>query len=345
MDKGGLRQGRWLWLGLLIATPVIFLLCVGVGSVAISPAETAHALWGALTGTLSTSVGTETASILLKVRLPRVCSVALVGAALSLCGGAMQGLLKNPLADGSTLGVSAGASLGAVLAIAFGVRLPFLSGAGVTVLSILFAFLSMFLILSLAHALDYSLSTNTIILVGVIFSMFASSVTSLLVTFAGDKVKNIMFWTMGSFAGASFSDAGLMLLALLVCGFVLLRLAPELNAFAVGEENARHVGVDVRRVKLTVMVATSVLLGVAVSVSGSIGFVGLVIPHMTRFVTGPNHRRLLPASMWAGGLFLLLADLLSRTLFSPAQLPIGVITSFVGSLAFIYIFYTLRRKG
>lgn len=341
MDK---RRHRWFLPALVLLTPLVFLLCVGVGSAALSPGQVAGALWGGLTGHMPESVSSETASILLRVRLPRVCTVALVGAGLSLCGGAMQGLLKNPLADGSTLGVSSGASLGAVLAIALGLRLPFFSGGGVTVMSILFAFLSMFLILSLAHVVDYSLSTNTIILVGVIFSMFAASVTSLLVTFAGDKVKNIMFWTMGSFAGASYGDAGLMLLALLVCGALLLRLSGELNAFAVGEENARHIGVDVRRVKLTVMVAVSILLGVSVSVSGSIGFVGLVVPHMTRFITGPNHRRLLPTAMWLGALFLLLADLISRTLFSPTQLPIGVITSFVGSLAFIYIFYTLRAK-
>ncbi|NCB63549.1 MAG: iron ABC transporter permease [Clostridia bacterium] len=340
MDK---RVRRWLLPLAVLLTPAVFLLCVGVGSVFFPPAEVAGALWGGLTGSIPAFVPDQAASILLRVRLPRVCTVALVGAALSVCGGAMQGLLKNPLADGSTLGVSSGASLGAVLAIALGVRLPFLPGGAVTVLSILFAFLSMLLILSLARALDYSLTTNTIILVGVIFSMFAASVTSLLVTFAGDKVKNIMFWTMGSFSGASFGDAGLMLLALVACGAVLLRLAPELNAFAIGEENARHIGVDVRRVKLTVMVAVSVLLGVAVSVSGSIGFVGLVIPHMTRFVTGPNHRALLPVSMWSGALFLMLADLLSRTLFSPVELPIGVITSFVGSVSFIYIFYCSRK--
>jgi iron complex transport system permease protein len=335
---------RWLTIAAAVLTPIVFLLCVGVGSVGFSISEVAGTIWGGITGTMPETVPEGADSILLSVRLPRVCTVALVGAALSLCGGAMQGLLKNPLADGSTLGVSSGASLGAVLAIALGTKIPFLGDVGVTIMSILFAFLAMVLILTLAHTLDYSLSTDTIILVGVIFSMFASSVTSLLVTFSGDQVKNIMFWTMGSFTGTTFKDAGLMLVALVVCGAVLLRLGPELDAFAVGEENARHIGVDVRRVKLTVMIAVAALLGIAVSVSGSIGFVGLVIPHATRFITGPNHKKLLPVSMWLGGLFLMLADLLSRTIVSPAVLPIGVITSFVGSIAFIYIFYTLRAK-
>ena len=200
------------------------------------------------------------------------------------------------------------------------------------------------LILTLAHILDYSLSTNTIILVGVIFSMFAGSVTNLLVTFAGDKVKNIMFWTMGSFTGTTFQDAGIVLLALIFCSILLLNLSAELNAFAMGEENAIHIGVNVRRVKLLIMIAVSILLGISVSVSGSIGFVGLVIPHIARFMVGPNHKKLLPISMWLGSIFLLLADLISRTILSPAVLPIGVITSFVGSIFFIYIFYTLRTK-
>lgn len=281
--------------------------------------------------------------IIVSVRLPRVLCVALTGAALSLAGGVMQGLLRNPLADGSTLGISSGASLGAVLSLAFGINLPWISGGGTMVMAILFAFLSLILILGLAYKLDYSLSTNTIILIGVIFSMFASSINSLVVTFAGEKVKNIMFWTMGSLAGSSYEQALILLATLIVCGGVLLHYARELNAFAIGEDNARHIGIDVRRVKLIVMIAVSVLIGVCVSIGGTIGFVGLVIPHMIRMVVGPNHKRLLPASMFAGAFFLMLADLLSRTLLNPRELPIGVVTSFVGSIVFVYIFYRSRK--
>lgn len=335
---------KWLAAAMLLLTPLVFFLCIGIGSVNYPVSDVIRTLADGMFNTASQTDTGGMENVILKIRLPRVCIVALVGASLSLCGAAMQGLLKNPLADGSTLGVSSGASLGAVLAIALGVRLPYIGSIGVTPMSILFAFLSMLLILALAHILDYSLSTNTIILVGVIFSMFAGSATNLLVTFAGDKVKNIMFWTMGSFTGTSYRDAGMMLAAFLVCGTILLKLSPELNAFALGEENARNIGVDVRKVKLTVMGTVAVLLGISVSVSGSIGFVGLVIPHTARFITGPNHKKLLPVSMWMGTIFLLLADLISRTILSPAVLPIGVITSFVGSLCFIYIFYTLRVK-
>lgn len=282
-------------------------------------------------------------SIIMSVRLPRVLCVALTGAALSICGAAMQGLLRNPLADGSTLGVSSGAALGAVLSLAFGVRIPGTRYMGTMLTAMLFAFLSLILMLSLAYVLDRSLSTNSIILIGVIFSMFVSAVMNLVISFAGEKVKTIMFWTMGSLSGSNYTQAALLLAALVVCGGVILRRGEELNAFAIGEDNARHIGVHVKRVKLTIMIAVSVLTGVCVSVGGVIGFVGLVIPHISRMIVGPNHRRLLPASLFMGAIFLLLADLTARTILNPVELSIGVVTSLVGSVVFVIIFYRTGR--
>ena len=323
-----------------LALIAVMLLCICVGSVAIPLADTVTALWNSLWG-LPIPEGISKA-IILSVRLPRVLCVALVGASLSLCGAAMQGLLRNPLADGSTLGVSSGASLGAVIAIALGVTVPGWPYGGTVLMAMLFAFLSLVMILSLAYALDRSLAIHSIILIGVIFSMFVSSLISLIIAFAGEKVKSITFWTMGSLAGSNLTYAGMLAAALMVCGVVLLRHARELNAFAVGEDNARHVGVDVRRVKLTVMIAVAALTGMCVSVGGTIGFVGLVVPHMARMLTGPNHKRLLPASMVFGAVFLLLADLVGRTVLSPVELPIGVVTSLVGAVIFVVIFYRTR---
>lgn len=322
-------------------TAAVFLLCVCVGSVNIAVADTFRAIRDALAGRAGDGVAD---TVILSVRIPRVLAVALTGASLSLCGASMQGLLRNPLADGSTLGVSSGAALGAVLAIALGITVPGFAGGGTMLIAILFAFLALALILALAYRLDYSLSTNTIILIGVIFSMFANALISLIVSFAGDKVKPIIFWTMGSLADSSYVSALSLLFALLVCGSVLVAHARELNAFAVGEDNARVVGIDVRRVKLTVLIAVSVLIGVAVSIGGSIGFVGLVIPHIARMLTGPNHKRLLPASLFAGAVFLMLADLACRTLMKPRELPLGVITSIIGALVFVYIYASTRRK-
>lgn len=338
--KEGFRLREHLLFGVLLLA--VLLVCAAVGSVSLPLDEAARAIWRAAAGRPQEE-GSLAASILLPVRLPRVLCAGLVGAALSLCGGAMQGLLKNPLADGSTLGVSSGASLGAVLAIAFGIAIPGLPFTGTMVLAILFAFLSLVLILALAYRLDASLSTNTIILIGVIFSMFASSFSSLIITFAGEKVKTITFWTMGSLQGGGYRSAAILAGALLIFGGAILLRCRELNAFAVGEDNARTIGVDVRRVKLWVLVCASVLIGVSVSVSGTIGFVGLVTPHIMRLMFGPNHRRLLPATIYGGAIFLMLSDLAARTVLSPRELPIGVVTSLIGSVVFIYIFFSARR--
>ncbi|MBP3646724.1 MAG: iron ABC transporter permease [Clostridia bacterium] len=325
----------------ILALVGVMLLCICAGSVSIPLKDTLTAMWNTLWG-MEVPQGISK-NIILNVRLPRVINVALVGAALALCGAAMQGLMRNPLADGSTLGVSSGAALGAVLALAFGRSLPGAAHGSVMLMAMAFAFLSLVLILSLAYVLDRSLSTNSIILIGVIFSMFASSVINLIISFAEEHIKSITFWTMGSLSGTNFSHARILAIAVLVCGTILLRYARELNAFAIGEDNARHIGVNVKQVKLIVLITVSVLIGVCVSISGSISFVGLVMPHMARMITGPNHKRLLPASMFSGAIFLLLADLVARTLLSPIELSIGVVTSLVGAVAFVVIFYRTRK--
>ena len=324
-----------------LATLAVMIMCVCLGSVTIPVWDTITAIWRTSFG-LPVPAGISQ-SIIVSVRLPRVLCVALVGASLSLCGAAMQGLLRNPLADGSTLGVSSGASLGAVIAIAFGISIPSLSFAGPMVMAMLFAFLSLILILALTYRLDQTLSTHTIILMGVIFTMFTHSIISVIIAFSGEKIRSIVFWTMGSLAGSSYTSAIILMAALFVCGAILFSFAIELNAFSISEDNARHVGVAVKKVKLTVLISVSALIGVCVSIGGTIGFVGLVIPHMTRMVFGPNHRRLLPASLFSGAIFLMLVDLVGRTILSPRELPIGVVTSFIGSIVFVYIFYKSRK--
>lgn len=328
---------------LSLALPAALVLCLCTGSVSLPLRETLLALWNALLGK-PVPEGVS-AAILFSVRLPRVLCVALVGASLSLCGAAMQALLRNPLADGSTLGVSSGASLGAVIALALEMRIPGAPYAATMVMAMVFAFLSLAGILSLAYGLDRSLSTHTILLIGIVFSMFATSLISLVTAFAGEKIKSITFWTMGSLSGTNLTHAGILAAALCVCGAVILGSARELSAFALGEENARHIGVDVRGVRLRILIAVSALIGVCVSVGGTIGFVGLVTPHMARMLAGPNPKRLLPASLYAGAVFLLLSDLLGRVIVRPVELPIGVITSLVGAVVFVIFFSRNAKRG
>ena len=320
----------------------VFLVCVALGSVPLPLDKTFQVLWGSLWG--QSFSGDREAIILLSVRLPRVINVFLTGASLALCGAAMQGLLRNPLAEGGTLGVSSGASLGAMLAIMIGFSLPGLELAGTAVLAVIAAFFSLLMVLALAFMLDRSLATHTIILIGIIFTMFVGSLMSLLIAFSGAKLRSLTFWTLGSLASTGYSEALLLFITFLVCGAVLMKNHRELDAFSLGEQNARHIGVAVKKVKLTVMIAVSALIGVCVSVGGTIGFVGLVIPHITRAIIGPSHRHLLPASVLIGGVFLMLSDLLSRTLLSPIELPLGVITSLIGAVFFVGILLR-RRKG
>jgi len=175
--------------------------------------------------------------------------------------------------------------------------------------------------------------------------MFSHSVISLLVAFAGNKLQSITFWTMGSLASSTLTDALILFVSLAVFGTVLLFLWRELNAFAIGEENAQHVGVNVRRIKLITLICASCLIGVCVSIGGNIGFVGLVVPHMARLTVGANHKKLLPVSMIAGAIFLMLCDLAGRTILSPIELPIGVVTSLIGSVAFVLILFRTRKVG
>ncbi len=345
-DSRQLKRERFSPVTYCLLGAALFLtmvLCICVGSVRITFSYTVTAVWNAVWGLpIPENIAKN---IILNVRLPRVLCVALAGAALSICGAAMQGLLRNPLADGSTMGVSSGAALGAVIAMATGFTLPGTSYGGIMVTAMAFAFGSLVLILSLAYMLDRSLSTSSIILIGVIFTMFISSIISLVITFSSDHTRSLNFWTLGSFSGVNYSQVKLLGLALLVCGGVLYRFSPELNAFAIGEDNARHIGVNVKRVKLVILITVSVLIGVCVSISGTISFVGLVMPHIARMLVGPNHRRLLPASLFSGAIFLLLADLTARTILSPIELSIGVVTSIVGAVAFVVIFCKTRKAG
>lgn len=325
---GGALMGAWL-------------LSVCLGSVDIPLGDTIRVLWNALLGRPMPQ--DLPVAILLDVRLPRTLCVALAGASLSLAGAIMQGLLRNPLADGSTLGVASGASLGAVLAIALGIQLPGLYFSGTVLMAILFAFLSLLLILGLAVRLDGGLSTQTVILLGVVFSMLATSLTSLVALLFPEKVRSITFWTMGSLQGSSYGQALLLAASLLAWGGLALWQARALDAFSLGEEQAGYLGVNVRACKLRLLLCVAALTGICVSVGGSIGFVGLLVPHLTRRLVGPDHLRLLPYTACFGAIFLLAADLLARVVLRPLELPVGVITSLVGAGAFLYIYFAMRR--
>lgn len=284
-------------------------------------------------------------NILWNIRMPRVVLAGLVGASLAIAGAAFQGLLKNPLADPYMLGVSSGASVGAVVTLFFGISVPFLGLFTLPVFSMLGAFLTMVAVMSFAKLIDRSMKMETIILTGIIFSSFLGSVISLMISLSGEELRQIIGWLLGSVSMRGWPYVT-MALPFMTIGFLLLWLnRRELNALVFGEERAKHLGVNVKRRKMMILTGGSILTGAAVAVSGTIGFVGLVVPHMTRMLWGSDHRHVLPLSFINGATLLIICDLVSRTIISPSELPIGVITAFIGAPVFAFIFWKQRRKA
>ncbi|RFU68001.1 iron ABC transporter permease [Bacillus sp. V59.32b] len=283
------------------------------------------------------------ANIVMNIRLPRVILAGLVGASLAVAGAAFQGLLRNPLADPYTLGVSSGASVGAVVTLFFQISLPGIGLYTLPLFSITAAFVTIFIVLLFARKIDRSMKIETIILTGIIFSSFLGAFISLMIALTGDELRQIIGWLLGSVSMRGWEYIQIMLPFFIIGSLLLIISSRELNAMSFGEEQAQHLGVNVQKRKLLLLTAGSILTGAAVAVSGTIGFVGLVIPHLTRLLWGPDHKHLLPLSILIGGGFLILADLVARTVISPTELPIGVITALIGAPVFAVIL--VKRRG
>ncbi|MGE8207341.1 FecCD family ABC transporter permease [Heyndrickxia sp. NPDC080065] len=316
---------------------------IAVGSVYVPIKEIIQIIGSAIFHfPLSETVDPMNTNIVLDIRLPRVILAGLVGASLAIAGAAFQGLLRNPLADPYTLGVSSGASVGAVITLFFHISLPVIGMLTLPLMSILGAFITIFCVLLFARKIERSMKVETIILTGIIFSSFFSSFISLIIALTGDELRQIIGWLLGSVSMRGWSYIFIIVPFFIIGSLLLLMNTKELNAMSLGEERAQHLGVNVEKRKLLVLIAGSILTGAAVSVSGAIGFVGLVIPHLIRIVWGPNHKELLPLSILFGAGFLIIADLISRTIIQPSELPIGVITALIGAPVFAWIL--MKRK-
>jgi iron complex transport system permease protein len=281
-----------------------------------------------------------TIAIVQRLRLPRAVLAAMVGGSLAASGATFQALLRNPLAEPYILGISGGAAVGAVFAIALG---GVAASAGiVSAAALAGALLAVVLVFRIAAVAGRALDTRILLLAGVVTGAFFNACILLALTFAdADAFRSAVFWMMGSFSSASWRSIGMLALALVPGLAILAALARPLNLLAVGEETAAYLGTRVERTKLLAYGTASLLTAGAVAVSGVIGFVGLVVPHVVRMIWGPDHRFLLPASVLLGASFTILADTLARTVVAPTELPVGVVTAFVGVPFFIYL---LRRR-
>lgn len=279
--------------------------------------------------------------IIWNIRLPRVILAFCVGASLSLAGAAFQGLLRNPLADPYTIGVSSGASLGAVFVLFFNITI--FGTFTLPIIAISCGLITLVIVFGIVRLSSRSLAIETIILAGIITSAFIGALVSLIISLGDhNSMTQIIYWLYGSVGMRGWSYVQLIVPFMIIGTFILFYHYRELNALALGEEAADHIGVNVKRGKIFILIGASLITGAAVAVSGSIGFVGLVIPHLVRLVIGPNHRHVLPLSLFVGGAFLIVADLVARTIIAPQELPIGVITALIG--APVFAFLLIREK-
>jgi len=292
---------------------------------------------------LAGEAGDPAETIILKVRLSRVVLAVLVGAALALAGAGFQGVLRNPLADPYTLGVATGSSVGAAFLILFGLQ----TWIGIwTIPAVSFAtgITTLFLVLRLAYYKG-KMELETLILSGVVIQAFFGSLVSFMVSLSNSVVNEIVFWTMGSLSMRGWSHSGIVLPYVVLGAIVLISYSRELNLFALGERQAMHLGVNVQRTKLIVLVVSTLMTAAAVSVSGVIGFVGLVVPHLVRMVVGPDNRIVVPVSAAIGGVYVLWADTIARMALSPKEIPLGVVTAFIGVPFFAYLLWKRKTKG
>jgi cobalamin transport system permease protein len=281
-------------------------------------------------------------TIFIDLRLCRALLAFLVGAGLSLSGAILQGYFQNPMADPFVVGVSSGASFGAVLCLSLG--LATVSALGFSLQSV-FAFGAGFALVSFVYILSRTqavFKVETLLLTGIAAGAVASSLTSFLLFRKSDSFEQAVFWLLGSFTLADWRQVG-MVAPYLILGLLIAQwLAKDMNLLALGDETAKSLGCPVGRVRLAFLAVSTLLAAVSVSVSGVIGFVGLIVPHWTRIIIGPDHRHLFGLSALTGGTFLVLCDLLARTALSPTELPIGIITALFGAPFFIYLLHRRR---
>ncbi|MBR2598669.1 MAG: iron ABC transporter permease [Clostridiales bacterium] len=323
----------------------ILVLAIRQGSVYISLKDLFGIIGGHITGK-GTPDGVEPMmdSIFWTIRMPRAVMAFLVGGALSMSGACMQALLQNPLASSYTLGVSSGASLGAALVLILEISIPVLSGFMLPFAGFVFGLATVVIALMLTSAIDRSVSNTTVVLIGMVLSLFVNGMMNLLSTLNADHSKQLSLWMMGSFSARGWKHCAI-LFPVCVAGFVCLMLmSRKMDIMSFGDLQAQAMGVDAKKTKIVAILVCSLLTGVSVAFTGVIGFIDLAAPHVVRKIFGPSHKLVIPMSFIYGGAFMALCDLISRTLLSPREIPVGAVTALIGAPFFAYVFFASRRK-
>jgi iron complex transport system permease protein len=340
-----------LTLSLIVLLLVTVILASGIGAMSIAPQQVIAILLNKVGIHLPVAYDEGMANVLWQIRLPRVVLAVLIGSGLAVAGTALQGLFRNPMADPALIGISWGASLSAVLVIVLLSSQPFLHIDALipryyllNVMTFIGACITSLIVFRLSKV-GGKTSIITLLLAGLALSALCRALIDLITYMANDEqLRTATFWTMGSLGGASWTTVISLLPFVIIPIVVLPVLGKSLNAFALGEQEAAYLGINVKRLKLGIIVLATLTVGASVSVAGIIGFVGLIVPHMLRSVSGNDHRRLLPNSALLGAALLTLADVISRTLIAPAELPIGIVTAVLGAPVFIALLMKQKKQ-
>ena len=335
------KKGNMIKVLISILAAVCALLAgIGVGSVFIPPADAYSILGNKLFGTsLAPHIQDVSVSIFWEIRMPRVLTAFFAGAALAVSGTVMQSVLQNPLASSYTLGVSSGASVGAALVMVSGFSVPFLGSLTLPLTAFIFGLGTVMLAIGIAGRLDKNMHNQTIILVGMVLSLFVNAILTMISAVFRDHMQQLLIWTMGSFSSRTWYHVSVMLPVTLAGTLLLTRYSREMDILTFGDDQAMAIGVDTRRVKMILLIIASAMTGTSVCFSGVIGFIDLIAPHVVRRIFGPAHRYAVPMSALFGGTFMVIADLISRTAAAPQEIPVGAVTALIGAPFFMYIFF------
>lgn len=344
-------MGRKVWIlfvFLTIGLLASMFLSISMGSVKIGAGQFVAIIGDSLGVKLSDSTySIAQKAVFWNIRLPRVLMSVVVGVALSLSGAALQGLFRNPLVDAGLIGISSGASFMASFYIVMAVTIPVLQLFSPDVMIAFFAFLGALAAVFMTYRISvYNGKSNITILIlaGVALNAFCGSLTGLITYLANEQqLRDLTFWTMGSLSGSKWSNFLIVFPIVAVSAAIMFGLAKSLDGFALGESSAHYLGVNVQRLKALVIILSTLMVGATVAFTGVIGFVGLVVPHIVRSLIGPGHKNLLPVSALLGAIIVCIADLVSRTLNVPTEIPIGIITSFIGTPILIVMIFRQKR--
>lgn len=337
-----------LWIGIPLLLVVVVISSASVGAADIKILDSLRALLSKLPvigGTVDVSnLRSNDFIIIFRIRLPRVLLAGLVGSGLALSGAVLQGVMRNPLADPHVLGISSGAAFGASVAISVGLGGVVFGMGGTTA----FAFIGALLTISIVWRIAFRGQRGAVVgilLAGISVSSLLTAAITMMMVMRRDQLEKVYLWMLGSFSSATYPKVILLVIFLTGALFAILPAAFSLDILSTGDESAESLGIDARRLRRRMIVISSLLVAACVSVSGIIGFAGLIVPHMIRLLSGSGNRRLLPLSCFAGAIFMIVCDTLARTIAAPSEIPVGAITSLIGAPFFLFLLWKARAKG